>query len=123
MSDYPAPADVEGPEEVNPAFIAKDWRAEVLIKDPSCYIQNTDGTQTHLVPEAQWLVWGEVPLVADPSNCGHGFSMCMECADSWGTDYWIRFIERTTDAVIWISPDHPDAGGDQGENPPLYNIN
>lgn len=98
--------DPEGPEEIDPAYLAEGKRAEVLLRNPEVYVRNNDGTTTHLLPSVNSLTWSEVPLVADPDNCRHGFSMCAECADDWGIDHYIRFFDG--DVCVWLSPDHPD---------------
>ena len=111
--------EIEGPDEVDPAHLAQDVRAELLLRDPCSYIENDDGTKTHIVPESRWLEWSSVPLIADPANCEHGYSVCAECADSWGQDWFIKFFYN--DELVWMSPDHPDADPDGG-NPPIYNL-
>ncbi len=103
-ADYPD--EPEGPDEINPAFLAEGKRAEVLLRNPESWTEDDKGNRTFIVPEGKWLEWSEVPLIENVWNCRHGYSICAECADSWGQDYFIRFW--SDDKVVWLSPDHPD---------------
>lgn len=106
-----AQPEPEGPEDINPDHLADGKRAEVLLRNPGVAQVNDDGSRTELAPNPRWLEWGPVPLIADPANCRHGFSMCAECADEWGIDHYIRFWSTDPDGsehVVWLSPDHPD---------------
>jgi hypothetical protein len=108
-------------DKIDPAYLALEWRCDMLLKDPSSYIMAEDtNVKVWLVPDKRFLEWSETPLVTDPEHCPHTFSVCSECANSWGQDYWIRFIDIATGTQVWISPDHPDHGG-ESETPPLFN--
>lgn len=37
---------------------------------------------------------GRILLVRDPRRCGHGYTMCVECAESWELDHHVHY-ERT----------------------------
>lgn len=116
MSEYHD--DPESPDEINPAYIApSNIVCELLLKDPSVAQINEDGSHTELMPDAKWLTWAPVPVIADPENCRHTFSVCSECADSWGEDHYIRFW--MDGHMIWRSPDHPDGPIEPDQHTPL----
>lgn len=115
---------IEGPEEIDPKHLAQGIRVEGLLRNPESYIQNEDGTKTHIVPDASALEWSKIPLIADPSDCEHGFSCCMDCTNDWEVDYFIRILVQdtrqghTSDWIeAWRSVDHPDADPNQGDSP------
>ena len=103
MSDYPD--EPEGPDEINPAFLHKTVTAELLLRDPSSWTVEDDGTRTVNVPDARWLEWSGVPFLTYYTDCKHGFSVCTECMESWQQDYYLRLIENGV--VTYITPDHP----------------
>jgi hypothetical protein len=74
--------------------------------------------------DPKWLEWSGVPLVADPDNCGHGFSACADCSNDWGLDYFLRIFVMDGDwKMVWMSPDHPDNPFPEADDgPPIYNI-
>lgn len=98
----PAP---EGPEDVDPAHLAVDSRCELLLKDPGSFQIAADGDRIELAPDPRWLTWAPVPLIADPAHCAHGFTVCSDCADEWGSDYYVRFYQG--DVLVYTSGDHP----------------
>lgn len=117
MPSYPDPED---PKEVPPEYLAKDVVCQLLLKDPSSYLSNEDGTErTMLVPDPKWLEWSPVPIVADPAECYHTYTVCAECADSWGQDYYMKIFYKGEHA--WTSPDHPD-GSPGDDTPPIWNV-
>lgn len=128
MTDYPPPAEAEGPDEIDPKFLATGVKMELLLKNPASYIMAEDtNVKIWLVPDKKFLEWSDVPLIADPANCEHCFSACAECSDSWGIDYYIRvFVMYEGEwKMVWMTPDHPDNPfpPEDGNSPPLYNIN
>ena len=94
---------------VDPAHLAENAKAMILLKDPSAYTVTPDGDMIFDAPNPKWLEWSEIPLIADPGNCGHVFSMCYTCADSWGIDHYLKLYQD--DQLVYFSPDLP-AGQD-----------
>lgn len=60
---------------------------------------------------AEWVTQIEnvrLPVVTDPRKCGHGTTVCRECAPTWAIDY------QFTEPLPWDNPDHtpaPRGGG------------
>lgn len=78
---------------------------DLLLKNPSVAVIEPDGTRTELAPDPRWLDWSTVPLIADPQTCEHVETLCAECADSWGIDYYMKI--SVDGRVVWTSPDMP----------------
>ena len=126
MTDYPEPDKAEGPDEINPEWLvpAEEVRIQLLLKHPESYRTDDDGKvlEDSLEVDPKWLNWSGVPLVRHSENCGHTFSVCSECADTWGIDYFMRIFYH--EELTWMSPDHPDNpfGGEAGDQPPIWHI-
>jgi hypothetical protein len=82
MTDYPPPDEVEGPEDVDPAFVSKRYKVDMLIRAPEFYTKDDDGNFTVLHVPPTWLDWSPTPLIMDPTNCGHGFTICTVCCEN-----------------------------------------
>jgi hypothetical protein len=79
-------------------------RVELLIKDP--YF--TDVETGDVTPMTDWMEWKPVTLVPDKDQCEHDHTLCPDCADEWGTDYFMKIY--VDDKLVWVTPDAPTEG-------------
>lgn len=84
--------------------------AKVLLKDPSS--QDKDGQD--MMPPASWLEWSDpMPFFMSPDLCiteegQHMETICVECMDTWGIDYWMKVAFDLPDHGKYVSSSAPE---------------